>query len=82
MQFIRQFDATFGNENFYDSSKLRIASLHLDGVASAWWEALLRDGSAPMHWKAFKKAFYKQFLPKPFKDQVVRAWDSLHIAKI
>ena len=35
MQFIRQFDAAFGSESFYESS------LHLIGVASAWWEALL-----------------------------------------
>ena len=29
--------------------------------------------------RPFKKAFHKQFLPKPFRDQVIRSWDSLHM---
>ena len=79
MQFIRQFNAAFGSENFLESSKLKNVSLHLTGTASAWWEALVRDGTGPKHWKGFKKAFYSQFLPKPFKKHVIRAWDSLHM---
>ena len=26
-----------------------------------------------------KKALYNEFLPKPFKNHVIRAWDSLHM---
>ena len=79
MQFIRQFDATFGSKNFLESSKLRNVSLHLTGTANAWWEALVHDGTGSKHWKEFKKAFYSQFLPKPFKNHVIQAWDSLHM---
>ena len=39
----------------------------------------MRDGTAAKRWKAFKKAFHKQFLPKPFRDQVVTSWDNLHM---
>ena len=79
MQFVTQFDAAFGMEDFYEPSKLRAVNLHLTGAASAWWESLLRDGTASKHWKAFKKAFHKQFMPKPFRDQVIRSWDNLHV---
>ena len=57
-----------------ESSKLRMVSLHLTGIASAWWEAQTQDGTAPKHWKGFKKAFFKQF-----KSHVMNAWDSLHM---
>ena len=52
--------AAFGSENFLESSKLGMVSLHLTGIASAWWEAQTQDGATPTHWKGFKKAFFKQ----------------------
>ena len=71
VQFVKQFDAAFGIENFL--------SLHLTGITSAWWEAQTQDGTGPKHWKGFKKAFFKQFLPKEFKSHIMNAWDSLHM---
>ena len=73
VQFVIQFDAAFGSENFLESSKLRMVSVHLTGIASAWWEALTQDGTAPKYWKGFKKASFKQFLPKEFKSHVMNA---------
>ncbi|MCO5573803.1 hypothetical protein L7F22_027577 [Adiantum nelumboides] len=38
---------------------------------------MILENRKPQEWSAFKKAFYAQFLPPDFKQEVKKEWDRL-----
>ena len=52
LSFIQQFDATFGGEDFDESSKLRHVSMYLLKSGKKWWSSLRMAKTAPKTWKA------------------------------
>ncbi|MCO5592255.1 hypothetical protein L7F22_046253 [Adiantum nelumboides] len=77
LAFIRQFEVAFAEGNFKERSKLRHVSMYLKGTASSWWLTQILEGKKPKDWSAFKEAFYSQFLPPNFEEEVRKEWDRL-----
>ncbi|MCO5559656.1 hypothetical protein L7F22_013257 [Adiantum nelumboides] len=77
LAFIRQFEVAFAEGNFKERSKLRHVSMYLKGTASSWWLTQILEGKKPKDWSAFKEAFYSQFLPPDFEQEVRKEWDRL-----
>ncbi|MCO5576486.1 hypothetical protein L7F22_030296 [Adiantum nelumboides] len=77
LAFIRQFEVAFAEGNFKERSKLRHVGMYLKGMASSWWLTQILEGKKPKDWSAFKKAFYSQFLPPDFEQEVRKEWDRL-----
>ncbi|MCO5553102.1 hypothetical protein L7F22_006623 [Adiantum nelumboides] len=77
LAFIRQFEVAFAEGNFKERSKLRHVSMYLKGTASSWWLTMILENRKPQDWSAFKKAFYAQFLPPDFEQEVKKEWDRL-----
>ncbi|MCO5595641.1 hypothetical protein L7F22_049686 [Adiantum nelumboides] len=63
--------------NFKERSKLRHVSMYLKGTASSWWLTQILEGKKPKDWSAFQEAFYSQFLPPDFEQEVRKEWDRL-----
>ncbi|MCO5586402.1 hypothetical protein L7F22_040342 [Adiantum nelumboides] len=80
LAFIQQFDATFGDEGFTKSSKLRHVAMHFQKSAKAWWASLRANGEAPKTWKALRASIMKQFLASDAKDKVLTEWRSLKLS--
>ncbi|MCO5568074.1 hypothetical protein L7F22_021769 [Adiantum nelumboides] len=70
LAFIRQFEVAFAEGNFKERSKLRHVSMYLKGTASSWWLTQILEGKKPKDWSAFKEAFYSQFLPPDFEQEL------------
>ena len=81
LNFIQQFDAAFGGENFTESSKLRHMSMYLQKSARKWWASLKTKGIQPRSWKRCRLEIMKQFLPGNVKDDVLTAWRGLTYEK-
>ncbi|MCO5589436.1 hypothetical protein L7F22_043403 [Adiantum nelumboides] len=77
LAFIRQFEVAFAEGNFKERSKLRHVSMYLKGTASSWWLTQILEGKKPKDWSVFKEAFYSQFLPPDFEQEVRKEWDRL-----
>ncbi|MCO5553718.1 hypothetical protein L7F22_007244 [Adiantum nelumboides] len=77
LAFIRQFEIAFAEGNFKERSKLRHVSMYLKGTASSWWLTQILEGKKPKDWSAFKEAFYSQFLPPDFEQELRKEWDRL-----
>ncbi|MCO5577620.1 hypothetical protein L7F22_031451 [Adiantum nelumboides] len=77
LAFIRQFEVAFAEGNFKERSKLRHVSMYLKGTASSWWLTQILEGKKPKDWSAFKEAFYSQFVPLDFEQEVRKEWDHL-----
>ena len=81
LAFIQQFDAAFGCEHFFESSKLRSVAMHLQKSARQWWASLKVQGKAPKTWEICRIAILKQFLQAKAKDKVLTTWQSLKMNK-
>ena len=81
LNFVQQFDAAFGGENFTESSKLRHMSMYLQKSARKWWASLKTKGIQPRSWKRCRLELMKQFLPGNVKDDVLTAWRGLTYKK-
>ncbi|MCO5605224.1 hypothetical protein L7F22_059404 [Adiantum nelumboides] len=79
LAFIQQFDATFGDEGFTESSKLRHVAMHFQKSARQWWASLRANGEAPRTWKNLRVSIMKQFLSSDAKDKVLTEWQSLKL---
>lgn len=55
VQFICLFEIAFHTGIYREKSKLKIVSLRLMIITSAWWGSLLVSGAAPTNWKDFKR---------------------------
>ncbi|MCO5572304.1 hypothetical protein L7F22_026057 [Adiantum nelumboides] len=77
LAFIRQFEVAFVEGNFKERSKLCYVSMYLEGTASSWWLTMILENRKPQDWSAFKRAFYAQFLPPDFEQEVKKEWDRL-----
>ncbi|MCO5557663.1 hypothetical protein L7F22_011232 [Adiantum nelumboides] len=75
-----QFDATFGDEGFTESSKLCHVAMHFQKSARQWWASLRANGEAPKTWKALRTFIMKQFLASDAKDKVLTKWRSLKLS--
>ena len=71
LNFIQQFDAAFGGEDFTESSKLRHVSMYLQKFARKWWASLKTKGIQPRTWKVWCLEMMKQFLPSNVRDDVL-----------
>ncbi|MCO5567057.1 hypothetical protein L7F22_020742 [Adiantum nelumboides] len=80
LAFIQQFDATFGDEGFTESSKLRHVAMHFQKSARQWWASLQANGEAPKTWKTLRASIMKQFLASDAKDKVLTEWRSLKLS--
>ncbi|MCO5565071.1 hypothetical protein L7F22_018742 [Adiantum nelumboides] len=80
LAFIQQFDATFGDEGFTESSKLHHVAMHFQKSARQWWASLrANSGEAPKTWKALRASIMNQFLASEAKDKVLTKWRSLKL---
>ncbi|MCO5566642.1 hypothetical protein L7F22_020319 [Adiantum nelumboides] len=77
--FIQQFDATFVDEGFMESSKLRHIAMHFQKSAKQWWASLRANGEASKTWKALRASILKKFLTSDAKDKVLTEWRSLKL---
>ncbi|MCO5571463.1 hypothetical protein L7F22_025203 [Adiantum nelumboides] len=77
--FIQQFDATFGDEGFKESSKLCHVAMHFQKFARGWRASLWANGEAPRTWKNLRASIMKQFLSSDAKDKVLTKWQSLKL---
>ncbi|MCO5582874.1 hypothetical protein L7F22_036775 [Adiantum nelumboides] len=75
LAFIRQFEVAFAEGNFKEKSKLRHVGMYLKGTTNSWWLTQILENRKPQGWKAFKKAFYAQFLPPDFEQEVKKEWN-------
>ncbi|MCO5604772.1 hypothetical protein L7F22_058942 [Adiantum nelumboides] len=80
LAFIQQFDATFGDEGFTESSKLHHVAMHFRKPARQWWSSLRANGEVPKTWKALRASIMKQFLASDAKDKVLTKWRSLKLS--
>ena len=81
LNFIQQFDAIFGGEDFTESSKLRHVSMYLQKSARKWWASLKTKGIQPCTWKVCRLEMMKQFLTSNVRDDVLTAWRGLKLEK-
>ena len=72
--FIQHFDATFGGENFTESSKLCHVAMYLQKTSCHWWASMRGQGMAPCTWQKYHLAIMKQFLDDTIEDDVLTAW--------
>ncbi|MCO5574214.1 hypothetical protein L7F22_027996 [Adiantum nelumboides] len=80
LAFVQQFDATFGDEGFMESSKLHHVAMHFQKSARQWWASLRANGEAPKTWKALRASIMKQLLASDVKDKVLTEWRSLKLS--
>jgi hypothetical protein len=69
-----------------EATKIRLASLHLEGTTLIWWQSKMQHGTQQNRkifpsWHDFISALRKQFYPLGYKEKALIEWQSLKLRK-
>ena len=81
LNFIQQFDAAFGGENFTKQSNLCHVAMYLQNLACQWWASMQNQGTELKTWKDCRDTILRPFLMDQAKDDVLRTWQALKLEK-
>jgi hypothetical protein len=85
--WVRQMEVYCNVQQIKDeATKIRLASLHLEGTSLIWWQSKLQHGTQQVgkifpSWHDFISTLGKQFYPLGNKENALVEWKSLKLRK-